>query len=306
MEARLERECEARVAEASRASFVTGVPPRAEHRGDIRFVVFGDSRSRSALDYDPASTLRQCRSRLSEAIQSEDVDFVINTGDMVKTASQELWRYFAEDTAELLRPRFFYPTLGNHEYKGDPGDQRHYFELFEPMIGNLRSYAFAYGEAYVIVLDTFARPLPVQSEKAGNEHAAWFRRQLVNARDSRVLIVALHYPVLSSGSGSVARLLARPVELLLGRKREGHSPLTWAAYLREDLVEELAARAAGGDARVLGAQPQLRALPLRRRRPAAGPRQRPHDPAESPYRGRRHRLRWVGQAHREDRRLLAI
>ena len=219
-------------------------PAPVLHRDDIRFVVFGDSRSRGALDYLADSALRTCRSRLTKAVASEDVDFVINTGDMVKNGRKELWDYFEEDTRELIKPRFFFTALGNHEYKNDPGDLLHYFALFGPIIGKLRSYAFAYGDAYVIVLDSFAVPRPVfQEDGEDNIHALWLREQLEeSARDSRVVIVALHHPVFSSGSNLVTHALAAPVGRLFGQQPRGHSPPGWTSHLREDLVAELVRR----------------------------------------------------------------
>ena len=134
------------------------VPPPAAHRQDTRFVVWGDSRSKGSQDLARESELRRCRRQLRDAILEEDIDFVINTGDMVESGREELWDFFSKDTGDLIRPNFFFPVLGNHEYKGDGDDDlRQYFNRFEPMVGNRRSYAFAHGAAYVIALDSFAQ-----------------------------------------------------------------------------------------------------------------------------------------------------
>jgi hypothetical protein len=107
------------------------VPPPAAHRQDTRFVVWGDSRSKGSQDLARESELRRCRRQLRDAILEEDIDFVINTGDMVESGREEQWDFFSKDTGDLIRPNFFFPVLGNHEYKGDGDDDlRQYFNRY--------------------------------------------------------------------------------------------------------------------------------------------------------------------------------
>ena len=121
-------------------------------------------------------------------------DFVIHTGDLVENGTDpELWKVFKEDTAPLLQPRFFYPVVGNHEYKG--GFSKIYFDLFGKTVGRAKSYAFRAGPAYFIVLDSMSEPAPAPKKERLNFHARWFQERLVEANSSRFLFVVLHHPV---------------------------------------------------------------------------------------------------------------
>ncbi|OGG53261.1 MAG: hypothetical protein A3F84_05125 [Candidatus Handelsmanbacteria bacterium RIFCSPLOWO2_12_FULL_64_10] len=201
----------------------------------LAFVVYGDNRlSRDRADRAYDSDRRQRRRAVVSAIAGERPDFLLHTGDLVEKGGDEsLWTLFQEDTAPLLRPRFFYPVAGNHEYKG--GLSRTYFNLFGETIQGAKSYAFRCGSACVIVLDSTSKPVPTSEDTSG-VHARWFRERLREADQSRFLFVVLHHPPFSTGRGRVARFLFD--------RHAGHAPRPQERILREMLADHLTRRRA--------------------------------------------------------------
>ena len=213
-------------------------PPLALADGRVDSLVFavcGDTqlgRDRNNLAY--GSDLRKRRRAVAAAITKAAPQFVLHVGDLVeKGGDAALWKVFREDTEPLIKPRFFYPVAGNHEYKG--GLSRAYFDLFGEGIGHAKSYAFGAGSTYFIVLDSAAEPAP-SGEEAHNIHARWLRERLAEAMDSRHLVVVLHHPVFSSGQGDITRFLFR--------LSVGHTPRSQERRLRSILADHHARRLA--------------------------------------------------------------
>jgi 3',5'-cyclic AMP phosphodiesterase CpdA len=197
------------------------------------FAVYGDNRlSRSRKDLAHDSERRNSRREVVAAICAESPDFVIHTGDLVERGRDpERWKAFWEDTASLLRTRFFYPVAGNHEYKG--GFSGAYFDLFHESIGTARSYAFRVGTSYFIFFDSAAKPHPGGKDSL-NIHATWFRERLEEAGDCTYLFVVFHHPAFSTGRGRVRRFLTA--------RHAGHAPRSEERNLRGILAGELARR----------------------------------------------------------------
>ena len=166
----------------------------------ILFAVYGDNRlSVNHQDRNFDSARRRRRRAIVDAISLAGPDFVIHTGDLVeKGSNSELWSGFVEDSKDLLKPGFFYPVAGNHEYKG--GKSESYFALFSETIGNSKSYSFRVGSATFIFLDSVSKLSPGMDPNS-NIHSAWFNERLDEALDSRFLFVVMHHPVFSSGRG---------------------------------------------------------------------------------------------------------
>lgn len=216
-----------------RESVPPPVLPPSARTDTILFAVYGDSRlSGDRADLDCASEQRRRRRAVTAAIAAAAPEFVIHTGDLVEHADEpEHWKAFAEDSDLLLRPRFFYPAAGNHEYKGGFSDT--YFSLFQETIGRARSYAFRAGPAYFIALDSMSQPAPVSKDLL-DLHARWFQERLEEAATSRFLFVVLHHPVFSSGRGTIARFLFD--------RDAGHAPREQERRLRAVLADHLARR----------------------------------------------------------------
>lgn len=115
--------------------------------GSFVFLVYGDTRDRDA---DHASVV--------QAMVTEHPDFVLQTGDLVSRASDELqWRRYFATAAPLLRNTPLYPALGNHELRGEPG-AGHFQRLF--LLPRDRSrrmrpvyYAFRFSNSLFLALD---------------------------------------------------------------------------------------------------------------------------------------------------------
>ncbi|NKB70084.1 MAG: hypothetical protein GKR89_23675 [Candidatus Latescibacteria bacterium] len=204
-------------------------PPTLSRTDTLYFGVYGDNRAKSLADVKPGAKLRQRRQALTKALVGEPFDLLLNTGDLVKNNKSAFWQAFLEDSRPLLRPGFFYPVLGNHEYQA--GSPEPYFEAFAAMVEGAKSYAFSLGPAYFLFLDSTSRPHPGLGD---NYHAGWVQERLSEAAASPVLVVVQHHPLLSTGRGDLTRWLLSP--------RAGHAPRRAEKGLRDMLADELARR----------------------------------------------------------------
>ena len=201
----------------------------------IRFAVYGDNRlSRDHADRDTLSERRDRRRDVVEAIAAADPQFVIHAGDLVERGDDpELWRAFLNDTEPLLRPRFFYPAAGNHEYKG--GFLEAFHEIAPNGTKNVKGYTFWAGPAYIIVFDSSAEPHPTA---AGQFHEVWFNERLLDAQSAQYLFVVSHHPLYSSGRSTIMRFL-------VGKGgKVGHAPRTQDVAMRAILKRNLEQRRA--------------------------------------------------------------
>ena len=207
-------------------------PPSLVRSDTLYLGVYGDNRAQRPADAEPGSKLRQRRQALTRALGRESFDLLINTGDLVKNNQPVFWQAFLEDTRPLLRPGFYYPVMGNHEYQAGPPDP--YFEAFAAMVEGAKSYAFSLGPAYFLFLDSTSRPHPATGD---NHHAHWLQERLAEAAASPVLVVVQHHPLLSTGRGDLTRWLLSP--------HAGHAPRKAEKRLRDLLAAELARRRPG-------------------------------------------------------------
>ncbi len=198
----------------------------------IRFAVYGDNRlARGRVDRDSLSSRRRRRRRVTGAIAAGQPDFVLHTGDLVERGDdRELWQAFLSDSRPLLRPRYFYPAVGNHEYKGDFLEAFH--EIAPNGAKNVKGYAFRAGSSYVIVFDFSAEPHPTVAD---GFHSAWLKERLLVAQSARFLFVVSHHPLYSSGRGPVGRFL-------ISRGEGGHAPRKKDIALRSILRQNLQQR----------------------------------------------------------------
>jgi predicted phosphodiesterase len=151
------------------------------------FVVFGDSRSNAGA-----------HRMVVERIRREVPDFLIGTGDMVDDGSQERqWQEFFDIERDLLRENVLFPAVGNHDRQGrgrTADNFRKYFALPENSLDPERYYAFTYGSARFLVLDSNAYSFSL------TDQTLWIERELQSARlDPRVehVFVIMHHPPFS-------------------------------------------------------------------------------------------------------------
>ena len=163
--------------------FATAPEPGAP----FSFVVFGDSRSNVSS-----------HERVVERVRSEVPGFILGTGDMVNVGSSERdWQEFFDIERELLRENVMYPSLGNHDRQGrgrTADAYRRYFALPENSPDPERYYAFTYGSARFLVLDSNAYSFAL------TDQTAWIEQQLQAARlDPKIehIFVSMHHPPFS-------------------------------------------------------------------------------------------------------------
>lgn len=148
------------------------------------FIVFGDSRSGVSS-----------HTRVVERIRAEVPDFLLGTGDMVNEgASEHDWQTFFEIERDLLRENVLFPSLGNHDRQGrgrTADNYRRYFSLPDNSPDPERYYAFTYGNARFLVLDSNAYSFAL------TDQTAWIEQQLQAARldpEIRHIFVTMHHP----------------------------------------------------------------------------------------------------------------
>lgn len=211
------------------------------------FLVYGDNRDRDA---DHLAVIR--------AMQPEQPDLIVQTGDMVSRAGDEAqWRRYFAAAAPLLRSVPMFPALGNHELRGDP-DASRFFRFFglptvvpplgqaapgpgqglaqglaapgaaaEPPVRRRRPvyYAFRYSNSLFIALDG--------NSPYDGDQAAWLERTLGEAQHDRTvrhLFVFVHQPPYAVGAYCGSERLQRRIVPLLQRAARGPRPLLRAVF----------------------------------------------------------------------------
>ena len=185
---------------------IAGELTTAPTTGPFVFLVYGDTRDRDA---DHASVVH--------AMVAEHPDLVLQTGDLVSRASDELqWRRYFSTAAPLLRSTPLYPALGNHELRGEPG-AGHFARLFSlPRDRSRRMrpvyYAFRYSNALFLALDgNSPYDLP---------QAAWLEQELKAAQANasiRHTFVFVHQPPYAVGAYCGSQRLQQRIVPILQR-----------------------------------------------------------------------------------------
>ena len=208
------------------------------------FLVYGDNRDRDA---DHLAVIR--------AMQPEQPDLIVQTGDMVSKAGDEgQWRRYFAAAAPLLRSVPMFPALGNHELRGDP-DAGRFFRFFVlpmvvpplgqappgPGLADLAApgpfaeppprrrrpvyYAFRYSNSLFVALDG--------NSPYDGDQAAWLERTLGEAQHDqtvRHLFVFVHQPPYAVGAYCGSERLQRRIVPLLQRAARGPRPLLRAVF----------------------------------------------------------------------------
>ncbi len=151
------------------------------------FIVYGDSRSNASA-----------HARVVERIRQEVPDFLLGTGDIVNVGSSEAdWSKLFQIEGKLLQDAPMFPSLGNHDRQGrgrTASNYRKYFSLPENSPDPERYYAFTYGSARFLVLDSNAYSFAL------TDQSTWIEKQLQSARlDKSVehIFVSMHHPPFS-------------------------------------------------------------------------------------------------------------
>jgi hypothetical protein len=122
-----------------------------------------------------------------------DAAFYIMAGDLVNRGAQrEEWDSLFHNAAGIYDRRQLVPVIGNHECQG--GHPTLYLKLFglmtngPPNIEPERAYAFSYGNAMFVILDSNLKP---------ETQTRWLEQTLANSK-ATWKFVAYHHPAYSS------------------------------------------------------------------------------------------------------------
>jgi predicted phosphodiesterase len=165
---------------AEEARFRTDDPGRP-----FTFLVLGDSGSGSADQ-------RAVRDRML----ASPADFVLSTGDMVYEdgAADDFDAAFFVPYRDLIRRLVFWPVLGNHDFhtaKGQPWRDAFYTPANNPAHSE-NYYAFDFGNAHVVVLDSNDDTAPGSPQYAFADHE-------LDTSAARWKFVAFHHAIYSTG-----------------------------------------------------------------------------------------------------------
>jgi 3',5'-cyclic AMP phosphodiesterase CpdA len=160
---------------------VFSTAPDASHT--FRAAVYGDSRT----EY------KQHREIVKSMIKNEP-DILLHTGDMVTSGSKyaDWGEQFFRPLADLIAQIPSYPTLGNHEYNGS--GRMLYYDFFS-LPGNEQWYAFTYGCARFVMLDSNV------DFSSGSTQRLWLMKEFASPGygNSKWQIVLFHHPPYTSG-----------------------------------------------------------------------------------------------------------
>jgi hypothetical protein len=144
-----------------------------------RMAVYGDSRSNPRV-----------HRQIAEQIARAKVDLIVHTGDIVINGKiHAAWRLeFFDPLGALARSVPWVSTIGNHER-----DSEHYFS-YMALPGNERYFAFDYGNAQIVCLDSNAW---VAKGRDSTQYK-WMEEQLKKKRAATWTFVVFHHPLFSA------------------------------------------------------------------------------------------------------------
>ena len=198
----------------------TPLPAEAASAGVTRFsfIAYGDTRGRldgQALQHEHGLVVASMLQTIAARANGPDpVRFVVSSGDaVVDGRSAQQWNVSFIDVVRRLTQEGnvpLFPVPGNHDaahtMDRDAPDRRqalgHFYAAFGALIppeGSPRrltgypAYAFAYGNTFVLAMDSNIAPDSVQYEWVRAQIAALDRERYPN------VVVVLHHPAYSSG-----------------------------------------------------------------------------------------------------------
>jgi len=199
-------------------------------KAPFRFVVYGDARFHDPTDTEAANP--QVRTLLVQGIADADPSFICFGGDLVFNGyDADDWKVWDAET-RLWRDRKItvYPSLGNHEVRGDmDAGLTNYFRQF-PHLGGNRYYSVRAANTLLLVLDS-------QQDELTGPQGQWLNDRLdhVPAEVNFVFLMFHHPPYTSSiesGNHSGGHS-ARPQEQALARmleERQVHAPYRFVVF----------------------------------------------------------------------------
>jgi acid phosphatase type 7 len=156
----------------------------SRNRGEpFRFAALGDTRSGHRV-----------HRALVEAIARENVDFVVNSGDLVETGGyRDQWNLFFDIEQPLISRAPLFVAVGNHDTSPRKLFRRWF--LLADWAQDNRYFYHDWGDLRIICLDTELELRP------GSAQYAFLDRVLGDAvRKDLLLVLSFHYPPYSSGA----------------------------------------------------------------------------------------------------------
>jgi acid phosphatase type 7 len=166
----------------------------------FRFAAFGDTRDGHGV-----------HRAVIEAVQKEQVDFFIHTGDMVEQGGRDdQWTQFFQIERPLLVDTPIVPAVGNHDMSG-----RDYFRkyfLHALWAEDRHYYAFDWGHLRVVTVDS-----GIECRDGCAQYKFAERALAEGARRGQLMVLALHHPPYSSGKHGSSPEVQRPITELARR-----------------------------------------------------------------------------------------
>ncbi|MGF1510392.1 MAG: metallophosphoesterase family protein [Myxococcota bacterium] len=149
----------------------------------FKFAAIGDTR-----------TGHRVHRALMESLALREIDFVINSGDLVESGGyKEEWDLFFQIEHPVVSKAPLFAAVGNHD--NSPRQLfRRWFRL-EDWANGHRYFVQDWGSVRVVCLDSEIEM------RAGSEQYAFLERALAEgAKKDQLMVVSLHYPPYSSGA----------------------------------------------------------------------------------------------------------
>jgi Icc-related predicted phosphoesterase len=193
------------------------------------FVAFGDTRFHDPADTQAANAA--IRQALVAAIDKENPAFVSIGGDIVYTGENPKdWEIWDSETAAWREHKIkVYPTLGNHDLKGDEKVALgNYFERFPELQGS-RYYSVRIGSSLMLAIDSAL-------EEMSGPQGDWLHAQLEQLPGNlNFVFFVFHHPPYTSSSDGNKSLggghSARNKEQALGTYLEERQKKTRARFI---------------------------------------------------------------------------
>ena len=126
-----------------------------------------------------------------KAINNLPVDFVVDTGDLVESPSDEAYQNYISITSELDAP--LYNVMGNHDdnFSKNPSD---YADLYKKHINRSTYYSFDWKGYHLIVLDSIKPGAHSGTFHAPESQLCWLKKDLSEVGKRSVLMFCHHPP----------------------------------------------------------------------------------------------------------------
>jgi acid phosphatase type 7 len=165
-------------------------------KGPFNFVAYGDARFHDPADMAAANA--PVREALVQAIADVSPAFICFSGDLVFNGSDENdWKIWDSETSPWRDKKIpVYPSLGNHEFRGDLRTAMgNYFKRFPDLKGS-HYYSMRAANTLLLALDS-------SQEEVVGPQGEWLVTQLDQVpSDVNFVFLMLHHPLYTSSSDS--------------------------------------------------------------------------------------------------------